>query len=89
MVVNLVAVGPGLCGHAHYPTVPCAGDWICSGRWDGRVLHAREHLTAGRDECIEGGGMTMELTPEGKLSWRWTGSGEAAHALLSRARMGR
>ncbi len=85
ILVDLVALGPGLCGHARYPTEPCAADWICTARSDGRALRAREHLTAGREACIDGGEMTMEVTPAGTLAWHWVGSGEEAHAELSRA----
>jgi hypothetical protein len=86
MLVDVVALGPGLCGRARYPSIPCAADWICTEPSDGRTLRAREHITTGRDACIEGGEMTMQLTPEGALEWSWTGSGEVARSLLTRTR---
>jgi len=84
MVVDVVALGPGVCGRARYPKEPCTADWICSKRSDGRTLQAREHLTSGQEACVDDGEMTMEVTPAGTLAWRWTGSGEAAHAELTR-----
>jgi hypothetical protein len=84
MVVDIFGVGPGFCGRARYPSIPCAGAWICSGHSDGRALRARQRITEGHDACIDAGEMTMSLTPEGTLSWSWTGSGENAHAVLSR-----
>jgi hypothetical protein len=84
MVVDIFGVGPGVCGRVRYPSIPCAAEWICSGRSDSRALRAHEHLTAGREACIDGGEMTMSLTPEGTLSWSWTASGEKAHAVLTR-----
>jgi hypothetical protein len=84
MMVEIVGLGPGVCGHVRYPSLPCAADWICSARSDGQSLRAHEHITVGRSACIDGGQMTMALTPEGTLSWSWTGSGETAHAVLSR-----
>ncbi|HEX7604563.1 MAG TPA: hypothetical protein VF316_23255 [Polyangiaceae bacterium] len=85
MVVDLVALGPGICGHVRYPTIPCAADWICSEGSGRRALRAREHVIEGQDACIDGGEMTMTLTRDGHLTWTWTGSGETAHAVLSRA----
>ena len=84
MVVEVTALGPGVCGRARYPSIPCASEWICAGRSDGRSLEAREMVTEGLDGCIDRGEMSMKVTPEGKLAWRWAGSGETAHAVLSR-----
>jgi len=86
MVVDLVGLDPGVCGHVRYPTIPCAADWICAEGVAHGALRAREHLTEGREACIDGGEMTMALTRDGHLAWTWTGSGETAHALLSRTR---
>ena len=84
MIVDLVALDPGVCGQVRYPSIPCAAEWICSEGSGRRALRAREHVTEGQDACIDGGEMTMALTKDGHLAWTWTGSGETARAMLSR-----
>ena len=84
MDVELTSLGPGLCGHARYPSIPCTADWICGARSDGRSLQATERVTDGQNRCIDGGTMNLKLTPQGELSWRWAGSGETARAELAR-----
>jgi len=85
MLVDIVGLGPGVCGRVRYPTLPCAAEWICSEGVSRGALRAREHVTEGHEACVDGGEMTMTLLRDGRLAWTWTGSGEKAHAFLSRA----
>lgn len=82
MHVEITSTQPGPCGTVEYPSIPCSADWICLSGSSGRTVRAREDLTDGVGRCIDHGTMTMTLTPEGTLDWRWTGSGERASAKL-------
>jgi hypothetical protein len=85
MIVDIDSTGPGRCARVRYPSIPCAAEWICEARVQTGTLRAREHLTEGRSSCIDDGEMTMELSPDGQLDWRWTGADVAAAAHLARS----
>ncbi len=85
MVVDITALKRGACAKARYPTIPCAGAWMCIGESDGRTMMAVEHITEGQKACVEGGTMRLVLLPDGAIDWSWAGPGDAAHARLHRA----
>lgn len=86
MFVELSSTSPGPCATVEYPSVPCSGQWICA-RSRGDTIEARERLLGdSARRCIDGGAMTMEISPDGSLAWEWVGSDVTASATLRRAR---
>jgi len=83
MLVEIRTTEPGLCGTVEYPTIPCSAQWTCERLADG-TLEAREHIVPRTDRCVDNGAMSMRLSPDGKLDWRWAGAGDTAKALLTR-----
>ncbi len=51
MVLDITSLEPGPCAEVTYPSIPCAGQWVCSGKSDGIVLEANERITEGRGRC--------------------------------------
>ena len=84
MVLHVSGDRPGRCATIVYPSSGCSGYWECTSTFDGVQLDAVEHITKGRDRCIdgvdvqlvvnEGGrtvsfyGVTGKITAEGRLS---------------------
>jgi hypothetical protein len=86
MDVTIRTTDAGSCADVEYPDVPCAGTWTCVSRSTDGTLEAVEHISAGT--CIDGGSMSMRVTPEGRLEWSWGGSGIRARATLDRVPAG-
>lgn len=75
---------PGRCATIRYPSSGCSGYWECTASFDGAQLDAVEHITKGKDRCIdqvdvqlvvnEGGrtisfyAVTGDVTAEGRLA---------------------
>ncbi len=84
MVLNIMTLRPGRCATVAYPSSGCSGYWECTSRFDGVQLDAVEHITKGRDRCVDDvdvqlvvddGGRTIsfyavtgEITAEGRLA---------------------
>lgn len=84
MVLQVTSHRPGKCATIHYPSSGCSGYWECTSGFDGVQLDAVEHITKGRDRCIdhvdvqlvvdEGGrtvsfyAVTGDITAEGRLA---------------------
>lgn len=84
MVAHIEHTRSGSCGTVQYPSLDCAGVWICEPDFDGRRLLAREQITHGIENCFDGGTMVMELGSDGLLEWQWQKDGERASARLGR-----
>ena len=84
MEVEITSLRPGRCARVRYPSIPCAAEWICTTRSDGTTLRAREHVTENRRACIDAGMLTMTVAGDHRAEWAWEGSGERAHARLTR-----
>jgi hypothetical protein len=68
-------------GTMEYPSLDCGGT-LTYERSDGGVHFYREHITWGRDRCLDGGLVAVE--PVGtSVRWEWTGSGVKATAELT------
>ena len=81
--LNITSQKPGRCATIRYPSSGCSGYWTCTTAFDGVQLDAVEHITKGRDRCIDevdiqlvvnDGGRTIsfyalagEITAEGHL----------------------
>jgi hypothetical protein len=90
MLVEITALGPGVCATVDYPSIPCRGQWLCTGARPG-VLEARERLLPDSvTRCVDGGTMKLRLGTDGALDWTWAshfrGSGVTASATLRRVR---
>ncbi|MFO0571346.1 MAG: hypothetical protein U0263_37300 [Polyangiaceae bacterium] len=85
MRVGLTGATAGVCGQVSYPSIPCAGDWICKGVAADGALEIVEHLTDGKERCIDEGTMRVRVGEDG-LEWSWQGAGASATALLTRSR---
>ena len=68
-------------GSIDYPSFSCGGS-LEFQRVDGSTLSYIEHITYGKDKCIDGG--TLKVVPQGNsLSWDWSGGGVSAAGTLS------
>ena len=65
----------------HYPSLDCGGT-LTFERTDDQVHSYRERIEYGRDICLDGGLVRVELQGA-SVRWEWTGSGVSATALLS------
>jgi len=70
------------CASVFYPDVGCGGFWECSETSDGE-LHGIEHITRGRDRCIDGE-FTAQITGDGVLEYHSQAQEIEAFARLSR-----
>jgi hypothetical protein len=84
MVLQVTSHTPGRCATIRYPSSGCSGYWECISAFDGVQLDAIEHITKGRDRCVnevdvqlvvDDGGRTIsfyaatgEITAEGRLA---------------------
>jgi hypothetical protein len=84
MIVDITTTELGLCATVDYPSIPCHGEWVCTGDTSG-ALEAVERLDEDSAErCVDGGAMAMRLASDGTLDWRWRGGGQTASAKLRR-----
>lgn len=86
MGVHIWTIEPGVCARADYPTIPCAGEWLCERASDGVVDMHERLLDDSATRCVDHGTMTMKLGPDGTLEWAWVGQGQTATAKLERRR---
>lgn len=85
MVLDITSHRTGKCANIHYPSSGCSGYWECISDFNGAQLEAVEHITEGRDKCVDevdveivvdkGGTIsfyaaTGDITAEGRLSRR-------------------
>ncbi len=84
LTVSFIAARLGVCAKVDYPSVPCKADWLCTSVASPRSVEALEKLTEHEENCIPNGTMTMSLTDDDKLDWRWEGGGYTATGLLTR-----
>jgi len=70
-----------------YPSLSCGGHWSLT-RQAQFTASFIEHITYGRDKCIDGGEVTVGCsrgcagTAKPEMLYHWTGSGQAANARL-------
>lgn len=53
MELNITSLRPGKCATIKYPSSGCSGHWECVSRFDGVQLDAVEHITSGKDRCVD------------------------------------
>jgi len=70
----------GAQGLVEYPSLQCGGT-LTFERADGDVHYYIEHITQGRDRCIDGSIVGVELVG-GSLRVEWTGGGAQSTAVL-------
>lgn len=75
---NVVLKGPE--GLVEYPSLQCGGT-LTFERTDGNVHLYIERITYGRDRCIDGSSVGVELVG-GSLRVEWTGGGAQSTAVL-------
>ncbi len=67
-------------GTIDYPTFTCGGSLEFRG-FEGSTLSYTEHITYGKDNCVDGG--TLKVTLQGNsLGWDWSGEGITATGTL-------
>jgi DNA-binding beta-propeller fold protein YncE len=68
-------------GSIDYPSFSCGGS-LEFRRVDGTTFWYTEHITHGKDKCIDGG--TLKVVPQGNsLNWDWSGEGVTAAGTLT------
>ena len=74
----------GNVGNINYPSLGCGGN-LEFIRTDGKVYWYREHITFGKDKCIDGGTIQMRrhaLGDDTYWDWRWGGGGASARGVV-------
>jgi hypothetical protein len=79
-IVMVIAAGGG---SIDYPSLGCGGS-VSQRSGDATSAQYIESITRGRDHCIDGGSITVNLV-SGKLAWTWTGQGVSVTAVLERS----
>jgi hypothetical protein len=71
-------------GNINYPSLGCGGN-LEFIRTDGKSYWYREHLTFGKDKCIDGGMIQMRrhaLGDDTFWDWRWEGGGATVRGVI-------
>lgn len=71
-------------GNINYPSLSCGGN-LEFVRTDGKSYWYREHLTYGKDKCIDGGMIQMHrhaLGDDTYWDWRWDGGGATVRGVI-------
>lgn len=71
-------------GNINYSSLGCGGN-LEFVRTDGKSYWYREHLTYGKDKCIDGGMIQMRwhaLGDDTYWDWRWDGGGVTARGVI-------
>jgi hypothetical protein len=74
----------GNAGNINYSSLGCGGN-LEFIRTDGTSFWYREHLTFGKDKCIDGGIIQMRRHSPGDdttWDWRWEGGGVSVRGLI-------
>jgi hypothetical protein len=79
-IVMVIGAGGG---SIDYPSLGCGGR-VSQRSGDATSAQYIESITRGRDHCIDGGSITVNLV-NGKLAWTWTGEGVNVTAILQRS----
>jgi hypothetical protein len=66
-----------------YPSLGCGGYWSLNNTGQG-VASFVEHITYGRDKCVDGGAVTVGRLSASQMQFRWAGQGIQANATLTR-----
>lgn len=66
-----------------YPSLGCGGTWSLNNTGAG-VANFIEHISYGRDKCIDGGAVTVGRLSASQMQFRWEGQGVTAGATLVR-----
>jgi hypothetical protein len=53
IVLDVKSLNPGKCATIVYPSSGCSGYWMCTSSFDGVQLDAVEHITDGKDRCVD------------------------------------
>ncbi len=61
VVLNVLGVEHTPCAIVEYPTIPCAGEWLCSGKSSNSRLVGVESITHEAYNCIDGCEFDAEL----------------------------
>ena len=72
-------------GNIHYMSLGCSGN-LQFIRSDGTSYWYREHITFGKNECIDGGIIQLRRHPLGDSStwdWKWEGGGVTVRGVIS------
>lgn len=71
-------------GNINYPSLGCGGN-LEFIRTDGTTYWYREHITYGKDKCIDGGIIQIRRHPLGDPNswiWQWDGAGITAKGVI-------
>lgn len=74
----------GNVGNINYPSLHCGGN-LQFIRTDGTSFWYREHLTSGKDKCIDGGTIQLRRHPLGDNTawdWQWEGGGVSVRGVI-------
>lgn len=73
----------GKVGNINYPSLGCGGN-LEFIRTDGISFWYREHLTFGKDKCIDGGVIKLRRHPLGgnDWDWQWDGGGISVRGVI-------
>lgn len=66
-----------------YPSLSCGGYWTLNNTGQG-VASFSEHITYGKDKCIDGGSVTIGDLGGGHMQYRWSSSDDTATGNLTR-----
>jgi hypothetical protein len=66
-----------------YPSLSCGGYWSLNQTGSGTASFT-EHITSGKDKCVDGGSVTVGKLGQNQMQFRWSGNGDTATATLTK-----
>lgn len=66
-----------------YPSLNCGGNWTLQSSSD-RQASFIEHITYGKDRCVDGGTITLNQVDRNTLGYQWQSGNDTASSQLKR-----